>query len=177
MENGWYHSTTRETHSEFLNRTAEVIEWLWSIHSQSDEERGFKTGVILVIHGNLLNLLITSLLTGNHPSSSRRGLVTHCNTGVSHLQLWSWRRQPERYRLCSVQFLNRVDHLMTESHLIAGDAVFNDHWIQEFMVPFEPNVFPTGKKQRMKRRHSYQNNLRNISIAIAFFTISLVISR
>lgn len=53
MENGWYSLPEKETRTQFLQRSEQVASWLWNLHSQSPDERGFQTGAVLVIHGNV----------------------------------------------------------------------------------------------------------------------------
>ena len=131
MDEGWYLLPSRESHADYLARAKTVVDWLWKVHQSRSEEDG---GIILVSHGNLMNALTTSLLSGTEPAKISQGLVTHCNTGITHLKLFSSRSSPER-RLCSVQFINRVDHLRGHPDLLTGNEPFKDHWVQEFLLP------------------------------------------
>lgn len=51
MENGWYALPNKEPKAHFLHRSSEVADWLWKLQSQSIQQRGFKTGAILTVHG------------------------------------------------------------------------------------------------------------------------------
>lgn len=125
MEKGWYMLPKRETTEEFLERSEKIAQWLWELHSQTTEQRGFKTGIILAVHGNLIRSIISALVKTSF-------LVTHDNTGFTHIQLWS--DSTGKHNVPSIQFVNRVDHLLHSSpNLISGSAVFTDHWMQEFI--------------------------------------------
>jgi broad specificity phosphatase PhoE len=129
MENGWFTLPHKETRRHFAERSKEVSDWLWSLHDQTAEERGFQTGLIFSAHGNLIMSVITNLLQGANM------MLTHDNTGFAHVQLWS--NEDGSGRLPAVLFTNRVDHLAAHPELVAGGAVFEDHWIQEYMEPLD----------------------------------------
>lgn len=130
MENGYYKLDRKETKRQFLERSEKVSDWLWSLHDQSPEERGFKTGAIITAHGNLIQAVITHLLGARNLM-----MLTHDNTGFAHIQLWS--HEDGSNRLPAILYTNRVDHLRGNPELIAGGAVFEDHWIQEFLEPMD----------------------------------------
>ena len=145
MEKGWYLLPYRESQEEFLDRAAGVVDWLWSLHRNRLEGEG---GIILVSHGNLMNAVISSLISGQDPVKCSSGLVTHHNTGITHLKLYSSEAvattsttaaaatpTATHLRFCNVQYINRVDHLQSDSSLLSGNEPFNDHWVQEFLVP------------------------------------------
>lgn len=129
MEEGYYHHPRKETRRQFLARSQEVCNWLWTLHDQSAEERGFKTGMIVIAHGNLIQSIISQLV------DSKNMMITHHNTGFAHVQLWS--NEDGSGRLPAILFSNRVDHLHGHPELIGGGAVVEDHWIQEFMEPMD----------------------------------------
>jgi broad specificity phosphatase PhoE len=140
MEDGWYHLGTIESHSEYLIRAAMVVEWLWTLQATRSDDEG---GIILVLHGNLMNAIIGSLISGHPPVQCRSGLVTHNNTGITHLKLYSLRNSSatspvsSERRFVSVQYINRVDHLRSLSgspSMLSGNEPFKDHWVQEFLV-------------------------------------------
>lgn len=126
MENGWYTLSHKETRKEFLNRAQEVSDWLWALHDQTESERGFKTGMILSIHGNLIQSIITNLVKSNNM------MLTHDNTGFAHVQLWS--SADNKVRFPALLYTNRVDHLHDSPELIAGGDIVADHWVEEFLV-------------------------------------------
>eukprot|EP01039_Chlorochromonas_danica_P002173 gene2173-2371_t len=121
MENGWYHLPEKESPKQFISRVQEIVQFLWTEHESGHEEASV---LVLVTHGNLIRELISQL------ACSRSILYTHCNTGLSHVQLWSG---GGKERFVSVQGLNRVDHLAADPTLVGGNDVFGDHWIQEFV--------------------------------------------
>lgn len=146
MEKGWYLLPYRESQEEFLNRATEVVNWLWTLHRDRSEGEG---GIILVSHGNLMNAVISSLISGQDPVKCSGGLVTHHNTGITHLKLYSSETTTTAVtttsatataiapslRFCNVQYMNRVDHLQSDSSLLTGNEPFHDHWVQEFLIP------------------------------------------
>jgi len=132
MNEGWFHLPTRETHSEYIQRAERVVDWIWSLLANRKEYDDTE-GIILVSHGNLLNAIITSLITGQAPVFCTKGLITHNNTGISHLKLFVAKNNPQQ-RFTSVQYLNRVSHLLQDSTLLTGNDPFKDHWVQEFLV-------------------------------------------
>jgi len=96
--------------------------------------------------GNLIGAVISSLLKSSI-------LIAHNNTGFTHIELWSDHKGD--HKTPSVQYINRLDHLLqhpakhpsdaaskdeqspgpavVSADLICGADVFNDHWIQEFI--------------------------------------------
>lgn len=138
MEKGWYQLPYRESQEEFLNRAAGIVNWLWTLHRDRLEGEG---GIIIVSHGNLMNAVISSLISGQDPVKCSGGLVTHHNTGITHLKLYSSETSTAAttvappLRFCNVQFINRVDHLRSDSSLLTGNEPFHDHWVQEFLIP------------------------------------------
>lgn len=125
MENGWFTLPHKETRQEFNTRAEKVTEWLWQLLDQSEQERGFKTGIFLSIHGNLIQSIITNL------AKSSGMMLSHDNTGYAHVQLWS--SEDGKIRFPAILFTNRVDHLRESPELISGGAIVEDHWIQEFL--------------------------------------------
>lgn len=125
MENGWFTSSHKETRQEFNSRAEKVTEWLWQLLDQTEQERGFKTGVFLSIHGNLIQSIITNLV------GSKNMMLSHDNTGYAHVQLWT--TEDKKTRFPAVLYTNRVDHLRESPELISGGAIVEDHWIQEFL--------------------------------------------
>jgi broad specificity phosphatase PhoE len=93
MENGWYSEhTIMENYAKFQDRAKDIVNWLWSIHNTPVNERFVLTSegdkisfkhVIMVIHGNLLNAVISGLQMSN-------GLITHNNTGMKKCTLFVW---------------------------------------------------------------------------------------
>lgn len=163
MEQGWYYSKPREENfQEFQFRVREIVKWLWSIHNTPEENRRNLLGlevpkfknIIIVNHGNTLNGIISGLQTGS-------GLVTHNNTGYSHVQLTTGRHH-RQYTV--VKFLNKSDHLLTfqgtntsivnvgigvddnsqETHndevinpdLVTGNNTIKDGWLAEFQPSY-----------------------------------------
>jgi len=126
MENGWYTLSHKETRKEFNDRAQEVSDWLWQLHDQTESDRGFKTGMILSIHGNLIQSIITNLV------KSSNMMLTHDNTGVAHVQLWS--SDDNKIRFPAIVYTNRVDHLQNTPELVAGGAVVEDHWVQDYVA-------------------------------------------
>jgi broad specificity phosphatase PhoE len=154
MESGWFHLPKKETAREFKDRAKELVEYLWQTHYHrvenhktqysnghevKEETKGtngsqnvhksslndHNEGFIIVAHGNLLRAVVSNLL-GTY------SMITSDNTGVSHLQLWS--SLEGNHAFASVQFLNNVEHLLSEPNLISGNEIFDDHWIQEYLV-------------------------------------------
>jgi broad specificity phosphatase PhoE len=120
MENGWYHLPHKETSEQFSHRTYEIVDYLWHLHDEHHEDAG---PVVVVCHGNVIREVISRLINTS-------ALITHCNTGITHIQLWS--NNEKHVRLASVQYVNRVDHLLSHPDLILGNDVWDDHWIQEY---------------------------------------------
>ena len=125
MENGWFTLPHKETRHQFKDRAEKVTEWLWQLHEQSEQERGFKSGVFLSIHGNLIQSIIANLV------KSDSMMLTHDNTGYAHVQLWS--SADGKTRIPAIIYTNRVDHLREHPDLVSGGAVVEDHWIQEYL--------------------------------------------
>lgn len=131
MENGWYDLEGMESFEHFKIRAAAVGKWIWSLHDLGEEVRGYKN-LVIVCHGNLMSAVLSELTK----SSS---LTVHKNTAYCQVQLLSYKlptSSPEdttnnfqniAVLLCS----NRADHLAP--HLMIGDEVENDHWIQEYV--------------------------------------------
>lgn len=143
MENGWYLLQDCESHEAFLNRAATIVDWIWTTvhqnHASSDGVDSVEEGVVLVTHGNLMNAMISSLLSGRDPVLCPGGMISHNNTGVTHLKLYCAKENP-LLRFCNVQSMNRVDHLLREGYsssnsLLSGNDPFKDHWVQEFLIP------------------------------------------
>lgn len=118
MEDGWYHHPQKESAQQFLERAQDLTHYLWAAHG--DSCCGSEP-LVLIAHGNVLRELISRLL-------GVAAVVTHCNTGISHLQLWS----NEGRRVASLQYANRVDHLTAEPATIAGNEVLDDGWMSEY---------------------------------------------
>ena len=130
MEQGWYHGKLKEENQkEFQLRSKRLVQWLWTLHNTLPENRsaflnrpevGSFKNIIIVNHGNLLNGIITGLQTGS-------GLVTHNNTGYSHIQLTTGRYNKE-YAI--VKFLNKTNHLLsiktTKKSVSANDTTFSN---------------------------------------------------
>lgn len=145
MENGWYLLPDRESHDGFLSRAATIVDWIWTTvhqnHANSDVD-GVEGGVVLVTHGNLMNAMISSLINGRDPVLCQGGLISHSNTGVTHIKLYRAKKDP-LLRFCNVQSMNRVDHLLTRdasdgsaaNPLLSGNEPFKDHWVQEYLLP------------------------------------------
>jgi broad specificity phosphatase PhoE len=129
MENGWFTLPHKETRRQFAERSKAVSDWLWSLHEQTPEERGFQSGLIFSAHGNLIMSVLTNLLQGSN------ALITHDNTGITHVQLWS--KEDGSVRLPATLFTNRVPHLAAHPELVGGGAVLEDHWIQEYLEPLD----------------------------------------
>lgn len=129
MENGWYHLAYKETHRQFLERADTVADWLWKLHDQSTEERGFKTGCVISAHGNLIQAVISSLV------GSPNMMLTHDNTGYAHVQLYT--DMDTGKRIPAIIFTNKTDHLREYPELISGGAVVEGHWIQEYLEPMD----------------------------------------
>lgn len=137
MEEGWYAGyNAKETSGEFKNRCGELVEILWKMHSDrlttavamelTSSIKDTDEGILLVAHGNLIRGVVSKLL-------GTEGMITSDNTGITHIQLWSDRTN--EHRLASLLSVNRVDHLLDAENgaLITGGAIFEDHWIQEYL--------------------------------------------
>lgn len=121
MENGWYNRHVMENDEEFDARAMDVANWLWSEAKTLTETATY----ILVIHGNFMSAVINALSFG----APRKALVLHCNTALSHLQLFTGDRD-----VCCIQAVNYAPHLDNDEGrmLKIGNDVVGDHWIQEF---------------------------------------------
>ena len=88
MEDGWYaNSDSIESFAGFKTRAQTIVDLIWSLHHTPKEQRQINDipfhNLIIVIHGNLLNAVITGL-QGIKDSNC---LVTHNNTGCTRIQL------------------------------------------------------------------------------------------
>jgi broad specificity phosphatase PhoE len=150
MENGWYADhASKETGGEFKERVEELLQTLWQMHEdhlrtaletrrqQNQDSANIDRksmlddrdmGYFIVAHGNLIRALISRFL-------NTFSMIPIDNTGMSFIQLWSTTDGQNRF--ASVQYTNRVDHLLgvDNGSLISGSDVFGDHWIQEFLIP------------------------------------------
>jgi len=127
MENGWYKLPRKETRAEFYERCDKVVEMLWEEHFTALRTGNQPThNIILVAHGNLIGETISKLL-------NTKAMITNCNTGICHVQLWSDVVTGQQ-RVSSLQFTNRIEHLIPHPQLIAGNEIFEDHWIQEYFA-------------------------------------------
>lgn len=124
MENGWYKLPKKETVKQFRERTLCIGDWLWSLHEMSPQERGFATGAVLSVHGNLIAGIISALV-------KTPVLAAHCNTGVTHIELWS--DATGQHKIPVIKFMNCVKHLQSKPSLIAGGEAMGDHYIQDFI--------------------------------------------
>jgi broad specificity phosphatase PhoE len=140
MENGWYQLPVKESHEEFDMRVEKIVEWLWEKVEESQEDtntdlRNTDNGLLMVIHGMLMSAVISSL------TKACNGLVVHNNTGYTSLELFSTDKyfstktnSYEKKRIVGIKYINRIDHLLSNPNLITGDRVFDDNWMQEFLV-------------------------------------------
>ena len=129
MEEGWYKLEKKESRRHFYSRCKDIAEWIWKAHDQTPEERGFKTGMVLSVHGNLISQVLGELLqTGTM-------LITHHNTGMAHVQLWS--NHDNTRRVPCLLYSNRVEHMRDHPELAVGGRVVEDHWIQELFEPLD----------------------------------------
>ena len=153
MENGWFKLPQKETRKQFYERAKEMVQFLWEehdkIHASSskdmscsektdvDECNSMKEsataqskpeGILIVAHGNIIASIISYLIGTN-------ALFAQCNTGISHIQLWTHKKS--KHRLVSVLSTNRIPHLSHSPELHGGEQIFEDHWIQEFLAPDE----------------------------------------
>ncbi len=124
MDDGWYFSDKKETNETFFSRVEEIVSWIWSQHDAV--RNSTNRNIIIVAHGNLISGLINRLLS-NGPVA---GIAASCNTGVSHLQLFTSIIKGEDRKIACTKFINRVDHL--DKELVMGNDIVHDHWIQEF---------------------------------------------
>lgn len=140
MENGWYHgrSSKMETAGEFHTRVNQLAEWIWSIHNANSFQNKFKRlglstsskdnkdfqNIIIVGHGTLFSALLSKLQGGD-------GLITHYNTGYSHLQLIS---SPNKAKIAAIKFINKCEHInsQTQNKLLTGSDTIEDRWLEEY---------------------------------------------
>jgi broad specificity phosphatase PhoE len=130
MEQGWYYGSCDhvESWSEFQTRAQIIVDWIWSMHCTPVETRNFEgihfKNMIFVIHGNLLSAVISGL-------QNAKGLITHNNTGHTHVQLLTGKNHR---KIAAIKYMNRVDHihLRLDNQFITGNDTINDHWIQEY---------------------------------------------
>jgi broad specificity phosphatase PhoE len=127
MENGWYPHAHRETKGQFLDRCNVIADWLWKMQAKSEDDRGFRTGMIITAHGNLIMSVLSALIKADQ----RSFMISHHNTGYCHIQLWS--RTDGTHKIATILASNKVDHLHDSPSLVAGGALVEDHWIQEFL--------------------------------------------
>lgn len=138
MEEGWYAGRTKcETSKEFQVRAKGIIDWLWMLHDTSEQSRQLISGVplknlVLVIHGNLLNAVITGLM-----GQAGHSFITHYNTGVTKVQLVTGKNGR---KAAALKCVNMIEHLplpatSTEGSSLSlrtGNDTLSDHWVQEF---------------------------------------------
>ena len=124
MEDGWYNGDKKETNERFFGRVEEIVGWIWSQHDAVRESAN--RNIIIVAHGNLISGLINRLLS----NSPVNGIVASCNTGVSHLQLFTSIINGVDRKIACTKYINRVDHL--DKEIIMGNDIVHDHWIQEY---------------------------------------------
>jgi hypothetical protein len=94
---------------------------------QTLEQRGFKTGIVLTIHGNLIGTVVVALCKSDM-------LIAHDNTGVTHVQLWT---NAAGRKIPSIHYVNKVDHLHSSPELISGSDIIRGHWMEEFTEELE----------------------------------------
>lgn len=151
MEAGWFQLNHKETRKEFYERTLQAVDFLWQEHEKihysnvnekdcehselddvaapicppttSNEQK--QEGLIIVAHGNIIASTISFLLNTN-------ALIANCNTGMSHIQLWTHR--VTKQKLVSLVSTNRIPHFSKDPSLHGGELIFEDHWIQEFLA-------------------------------------------
>mmetsp|Transcript_10975 Transcript_10975/g.17881 ORF Transcript_10975/g.17881 Transcript_10975/m.17881 type:complete len:283 (-) Transcript_10975:316-1164(-) len=128
METGWYKLPKKESRRQFLERSQEIVDWLWKLHTQTPEERGFATGVILSIHGNLIASVIAGLM--KVPM-----LMAHSNTGITHIELW--KDSSSGQCIPAIHFVNRIDHLLSTPGLVSGSDTMGDYWMHDFIAPLD----------------------------------------
>ena len=119
---GWYGRAHIETADEFRARAFDLVGWIWSM--QQDLLRSGHGALVLVMHGNIMSALMSTLFCG----APHRTLYKHCNTGHTHIELFS--HGDKNMTVC--QSVNKVTHLLHERDLIGGDHAVDDRWIQQF---------------------------------------------
>ncbi len=119
---GWYDRANIETADEFHARAFDIAGWIWSM--QQDLLRSGHGALVLVMHGNIMSAIMSTLFSG----APHRALYKHCNTGHTHIELFS--HGGKNMTVC--QSVNKVTHLLNERELIAGDHAVDDRWIQQF---------------------------------------------
>jgi broad specificity phosphatase PhoE len=139
MENGWYsqHSGKKYSESveEFNSRIDSVVNWIRNLHDLPIVERNIEDvkfkNVIMVIHGLLLNGILNRLM------NCKDCLVTHYNTGHTHVQLIT---QSNLDFLVVLKYMNRCDHLLpdiTQDNLFTGNDTIDDSWLKEYLTQSE----------------------------------------
>ena len=142
MENGWYKRPLKESRSQYLNRVDDVIEWLWNSIAERSADSVDK-GLVVVAHSNLIGSLLCKLVGGS-------GMLILCNTACAHVQLFVSKAHvvptcaqsqhivtlPDgqcQIRLAVIISVNNITHLLGAPDLIAGNDVFGDSHIQEYL--------------------------------------------
>jgi broad specificity phosphatase PhoE len=125
LEDGWYHNQFPEASPDYELRVHQIIEWIWAKYAEliNSEENHV---IVLVTHGNLISALLSGLLTKN----IRGSFFCSSNTGISHLQLYSYLSSD----VVISQGINKVTHLLGDISLIKGSHAIDDHWLQELIV-------------------------------------------
>lgn len=146
MEEGWYKRPHKETRSQYLTRVSSIIDWLWSSVPERSSDTEDK-GLIIVAHSNLIGKLICTLVGGH-------GMLVLSNTGWAHVQLYATKPHitpacaekqhivtlpggQKQIRMAVIMGVNNVSHLMSTPELIAGNEVFDDVHIQEYLTTEE----------------------------------------
>ena len=123
---GWYNRPHIETAAEFEARAREVAAWIWAM--QQHMLASGHGALVLVMHGNIMSAILSTLFSG----APHAALYKHCNTGHTHIELFSDRGR----NLAVCQSVNKVTHLLGHKHLIGGDHAVDDRWIQQFAARF-----------------------------------------
>ncbi len=119
---GWYDRAHIETADEFHARAFDIVDWIWRM--QQDMLRSGHAVLVLVMHGNIMSAIMSTLFSG----APHRTLYKHCNTGHTHIELFS--HGGKNLTVC--QSVNKVTHLLHARELIGGDHAVDDRWIQQF---------------------------------------------
>jgi broad specificity phosphatase PhoE len=142
METGYYKHPCKETEVQFRSRCSDAADFLWNYHNtardhpvENNDNKISSDGLVIVAHGNFIAAVISELV-------GTRNMFLCDNTGLTHLQLWSERlpvsndvkKTGNTLKTVSLQYLNRIDHLVADPSLVTGSNAFDDHWIQEFFV-------------------------------------------